>query len=101
MDFFDLIFRRKQEKKTREGKEEKSSGGVILPWEAKELLKELGRGRDRKYTKQRQPALGSPEARKARRSENKRKRKSRVLHRHRLAHGRQMPRARSRRKVNV
>lgn len=96
-DLFDVIFRRKQEEKTRESK---SPGGVVLPWEAEDLLKTLGRGRDRKYIKQRTPALGTAEARKARREENKRKRKSRVLHRKRLVHGRQAPRARSRRKVN-
>jgi hypothetical protein len=101
MDFFDLIFRHKQEKTTREGKEKRSSGGVVLPWEAQEILKVLGRGRDRKYIKQRTPTLGTAEARKARRERNKRKRISRVLHRKRLVHARQTPRARSRRKVNV
>lgn len=99
MDLFDFIFHRKQGEKTRE---QKSAGGVILPWEQEEIVKALGKGRgDRKYTKQHAPALGSAEARKVRRERNKAKRVSRLLHRKRLAHGRQVPRAQSRRKVNV
>lgn len=100
-DMFDLIFRRKQDKQTREGKEKRSAGGVILPWEAQEILKSLGRKPDRSYTRQRTPALGTAKARKERRDRNKRKRISRVLHRKRLPHGRQSPRAKERRKINV